>query len=297
MDDTQTLELQLKSSGEETLKVLKELIASINDIKTSLDKVKGSTSNIEEIGKASENTVKKVDKLSTSFNKLFAFVGFRKATKKAMEFLDASSDRAEELNLFNVIFKNVEKNGEKTFSELGKSAMRFQNRLNEAFGTNMTETLRYQGLFQAMAESAGIAEKDAYTMSENLTKLTYDIASLYNVKNESTVAEALRAGVIAGQTKPLRKYGIDVTQTTLKPLLAELGINDRSINDMNQAEKQVLRYIATLRQAASSMGDFADTISCGLMLKNIMKNFVNLCKKGVNILKNMFANDGDLCVI
>lgn len=296
MDDTQTLELQLKSSGEETLKVLKDLIASINDIKTSLDKVKGSTAGIEDIGKASENTVKKVDKLSSSFNKLFTLIGVKKVATKAFDFLMTASNRAEELNLFNVIFKNIENNGEKTFSELGKSAIRFQNRLNEAFGTNMTETLRYQGLFQAMATSAGIAEKDAYVISENMTKLAYDLASLYN-KSEKTAAEALRAGVSAGQTKPLRNFGIDVTQTTLKPLLSELGINDRSINDMNQAEKQVLRYIATLRQAASAMGDFADTISCGLVLKNIMKNFVNLCKKGVNILKNIFANDGDLCVI
>lgn len=98
------------------------------------------------------------------------------------------------------------------------------------------------------------------------------------------------------QTKPLRSFGIDVTQTSMKPILDSLGITDRSINEMSQAEKQILRYIATLNQAKSAMGDFADTINCGLMLKNIMRNFVNLCKKGVNILKNIFANDGDLYI-
>lgn len=290
MDDTQTLELQLKSSGEETLKVLKDLIASINDIKTSLDKVKGSTAGIEDIGKASENTVKKVDKLSSSFNKLFTLIGVKKVATKAFDFLTTASNRAEELNLFNVIFKNIEKDGEKTFSELGKSAIRFQNRLNEAFGTNMTETLRYQGLFQAMATSAGIAEKDAYVISENMTKLAYDLASLYN-KSEKTAAEALRAGVSAGQTKPLRQFGIDVTQTTLKPLLSELGINDRSINDMNQAEKQVLRYIATLRQAASAMGDFADTIESPANQLKIFKQQIVETKVAIgNLFMGMFAN-------
>ena len=53
-----------------------------------------------------------------------------------------------------------------------------------------------------MAENMGIAQEYAYVMSETTTKLVNDISSLYN-KDENTVAEALRAGVYAGQTKPL----------------------------------------------------------------------------------------------
>lgn len=61
------------------------------------------------------------------------------------------------------------------------------------------------------------------------------------------------------QTKPLRNFGIDVTQMSMQPILDELGI-DKSVKEMSQAEKEILRYIATLRQAKFAMGDLANTI-------------------------------------
>lgn len=266
MNDNQTLELQLKTTGEEALKVLQKLTSEITGLSTGVKDISKNVKNINgintEINKIESSTNKasvSVGKLSKAFGSLFGVMAVKRVGLKAMEFLDDATNRAEELNLFNVIFKNIEKNGEKTFSELGKSAMRFQNRLNEAFGTNMTDTLRYQGLFQAMATNQGISENYAAIMSENMVKLTYDLASLYN-RTEKSTAEALRAGVYAGQTKPLRGFGIDVTQTSLNPTLQALGITDRTVNQMSQAEKQILRYITALRQAQSAMGDFADTI-------------------------------------
>lgn len=62
------------------------------------------------------------------------------------------------------------------------------------------------------------------------------------------------------QTKPLRSYGIDVTQTSMQPILESLGITDRSVKQMSQAEKEILRYLATLKQAQVAMGDYANTI-------------------------------------
>lgn len=266
MNDNQTLELQLKTTGEEALKILQKLTSEITGLSTGVKDISKNVKNINgintEINKIESSTNKasvSVGKLSKAFGSLFGVMAVKRVGLKAMEFLDDATNRAEELNLFNVIFKNIEKNGEKTFSELGKSAIRFQNRLNEAFGTNMTDTLRYQGLFQAMATNQGISENYAAIMSENMVKLTYDLASLYN-RTEKSTAEALRAGVYAGQTKPLRGFGIDVTQTSLNPTLQALGITDRTVNQMSQAEKQILRYITALRQAQSAMGDFADTI-------------------------------------
>lgn len=154
----------------------------------------------------------------------------------------------------------------------------------------MTETLRYQGLFQSMGENVGIGESYSAIMSETMTKLTYDLASLYN-KTEQSTAEALRAGVYAGQTKPLRGFGIDVTQTSLTPVLADLGIIDRSISQMSQAEKEVLRYIATLRQASVAMGDFADTIESPANQLKVFKNQLAEAKVAIsNLFMGLYAN-------
>lgn len=292
-----TLEMQIKSTGEETLKIYDKLINSITSLNkniektnTLLGKTPKVTKGLDEISDSAKNASTGINQLSSSLTKLLTLQGIRKLGTKILGFLDESKNRTEELNLFNVIFKNIEKNGEKTFSELGKSAIKFQNTLNEKFGTNMTQTLRYQGLFQAMATNVGIDDKTAAIMSESMTKLTYDLASLYN-KDEKTVAEALRGGVYAGQTKPLRYYGIDITQTSLNPILAELGINDRTINQMSQAEKELLRYIAALKQARASMGDFADTIeSPANQLKIFRQQLAETRAAWGNLFMGMFAN-------
>lgn len=46
--------------------------------------------------------------------------------------------------------------------------------------------------------------------------------------------------------------------TSLQPILDSLGI-DKQVKNMSQAEKEILRYIATLKQAKIAMGDFANT--------------------------------------
>lgn len=297
MNDTQSLELQLKSTGEEALEVIKKLANEISGLNTSVKEtsktLKGiSTANtqISGIDTSAKKAATSVNSLHKSFSKLAALAAVKKIGVFAFQFVDSASNRAEELNLFNVIFKNIRQNGETTFSELGKAAMRFQYQLNEAFGTNMTETLRYQGLFQAMATNQGISDDYASIMSENMVKLTYDLASLYN-KSEKTTAEALRAGVFAGQTKPLRAFGLDVTEKSLKGVLPSLGIDDRTISQMSQAEKQILRYITTLNQAQSSMGDFAETIeSPANQLKVFKQQLVEVKVALGNLFMGLYSN-------
>ena len=117
--------------------------------------------------------------------------------------------------------------------------------------------MNYQALFNSMSKSMGISAKYSYILSENFTKLGYDLSSLYNIDPENAM-QKLRAG-LAGQTKPLRDLGLDITQQSLQPIVDELGIN-RSIKNMSQAEKMVLRYIAVLKQAQIAHGDFANTM-------------------------------------
>lgn len=281
------IKLDIQKFADNSIEV--EFIAKAEELKKELQstssELKKFTSNVLNVGKALNtwNISGITNKFKTLGNSLYK------------NFLSKAIDTSEELNLFNVVFNNIEKDGKTTFSTLGKEANKFQNQLNEAFGTNKKETMRYQGLFQSMGESAGLEDTVAALMSENMTKLSYDLASLYNT-SETKAAESLRAGVYAGQTKPLRQYGIDVTQNSFKPIIEELGL-EKSVSELTQAEKEILRYISTLRQAKNAMGDFANTINCGFKLKNLKENFVNLCKKGVNILNYIFANDEALCVI
>jgi hypothetical protein len=266
MDEKQTLELELKTSIEKGIQAIGDLSKELTKVSTNIGTASGAAS-----------------KFGSVLKSAFSVVSVKKLASEILGFLDNSINRAEELNLFNVIFKNTYKNGKQTFSDLGREATKFQNRLNEAFGTNKTETMRYQGLFQSMGENAGIKAEYASIMSENMTKLTYDLASLYN-KSEKSVAEALRAGVYAGQTKPLRNFGIDVTQTSLTPILSQIGITDRTISQMSMAEKEILRYIAVLNQGKIAMGDFADTIESPANQLKIFRNQIAEVKVAIGDL-------------
>lgn len=300
MNENQTLEMQIKASAQQAKGDVDKLVKSLTNIenvltntylelgrietkaKSSVPKVKKEIDNVKE---SSDKATDSINKLGKALSVTALFHGTKRLTSTFLDWMDLAVDKTEQMNLFNVVFKNIEKDGVKTFSRLGREAINFQNRMNEAFGTNQTETLKYQGLFQSMGENVGIPDTYSAIMSETMTKLTYDLASLYN-KSESTTGEALRAGVYAGQTKPLRAYGVDVTQQSMQPILGELGI-DKSVKEMSQAEKEILRYIATLRQARVAMGDFANTINkiVAYVRNSIMKKLVNVYKNGVKIVK------------
>lgn len=268
MNENQTLEMQILAKSEEAIKSLDKLITKLTGVEQVVNKVdktlnkgtvKKTSDNLNNLKNSTDKTTKSVEKLDKALSLSGAYLGARRLTTTFLQWISYSKDMTESLNLFNVVFKNIEKNGKTLYSNLGKEATKFQYKLNEAFGTNKITTFEYQGLFQSMGENVGIPDTYSAIMSEAMTKLTYDLASLYN-KQEKTTAEALRAGVYAGQTKPLRSYGIDVTQTSMQPILKELGITDRSVKQLSQAEKEILRYLVVMKQSKVAHGDFANTL-------------------------------------
>ena len=270
--------------------VLTNIYLDLGKIETKLDSVssksKNSIMNINNYYKSTDTSTKKIEGNFNRLNNVISYVSFKRFFQTLSSWMQDAINYTEQLNLFNVVFKNIKKNGEQTFSSLGLEATRYQNKLNEAFGTNKTETLYMQAMFESMGENAGIKEQYASIMSKTMTNLTYDLASLYN-KSEKDVAEALRAGVYAGQTKPLRSYGIDVTQNTMTPLLQAMGIDDRTVSDLSYAEKEILRYIATLKQAQVAMGDMANTIESP---SNQLKVFRQQLVEAKVALSSLFIN-------
>ena len=149
------------------------------------------------------------------------------------------------------------------------------------FGLARLAATQFASRFQAMGSTMGItAEKvvkanefitnriskntNAYKelgnsvsdMSINLTKLTADMASLYN-QDYADVAQDMQA-IFTGMTRPLRKYGLDLTNATLKEWAMSQGL-DSNIEKMSQAEKTMLRYQYVMTRTTGAMGDFQKT--------------------------------------
>lgn len=255
----QTLENKIAVDIGEAGQAISALETNIKSLKSTINNISKNTgiSNFtKQVNQAQKSTSvwsKTWSALQKTINFSAIYLGARQALSTLKEMTDASVDYTETVNLFNVSFgKGIE-----GLNQYYEQAISFQEKLEEKLGVNIEESMRYQALFNSMTKSMGLSANYAYTLSENMTKLGYDLASLYNIDPTSAMTK-LRAG-LAGQTEPLRELGLDITEQSLKPVAESLGI-DRSIRNMSQAEKAVLRYIAVLRQATIAQGDFARTM-------------------------------------
>lgn len=205
--------------------------------------------------------------LAVAFGKLYAsyWILFR-AFGKVKEMINLSSALTEVQNVVDVTFGNmaskVEEFAKTSIQQLGMSELAFK---------------QYASRFQAMGSAMGInpslienansflsKQTDGYiglsdSMSDvsiNLTKLAADMASFYNVE-QSAVAEDLES-IFTGMTRPLRAYGLDLTEATLKEWALKNGL-DADIDSMSQAQKTMLRYQYVLANTGAAQGDFART--------------------------------------
>lgn len=250
--NVQTLEDQILVDVQEALRGINQLKSGISGLKTQLNNF-SKNNGLSNFNKQAKQSTSILDALKKTINFSAIYLGAKQTLSTLKDMTNESVDYAETVNLFNVSFgKDLE-----GLNQYYEKALNFQEKLEEKLGVNIEESMRYQALFNSMTKSMELSAEYAYTLSENTTKLGYDLASLYNIDTESAMTK-LRAG-LAGQTEPLRELGLDITEQSLKPVAESLGITE-SIRNMTQAEKTVLRYIAVLRQAQIAQGDFARTM-------------------------------------
>lgn len=219
------------------------------------------------------------------------YVGLRKTANIVKDVAQTNIDMIETNNLFEVSMgKVVEQYGnlDETASQYYARAMKFQNEMNEKLATNKSELQQYQAMYYSMFKGQGIDKNNSYTMSESLTKAGYDIASLYNLSVEDAMNK-IKSG-IAGQVESLRTIGIDVSESALTKVIRNAGIDDRSVQQLSYAEKEVARYIAILNQAGQAQGDFAKTFESPANQLRVFKNqLIELKQVAGSFIVNAFG--------
>lgn len=168
-----------------------------------------------------------------------------RAFGKIREAIDISSGLQEVQNVIDVTFGDFKQKVE----DLAKVSI-------TDFGMSELTAKQIAGRFQAMGTAMGIAQGKMSDISIELTKLSADMASFYNVAQED-VARSLQS-VFTGEAEPLRKYGVDLTQATLKTFALSQGL-DSNVEAMTQAEKSMLRYQYVMHATGAAQGDFART--------------------------------------
>jgi len=223
--------------------------------KEVLDTQKQITKENEKQEKVTKETAKNtanIYKNLTSMLKNSEIVGWvgtiKNVTNSLIKAVQPQAEFIENLNMMEVAF--------------GKSkdaAQDYIKTVSEVTGFDAASLTRQLGIFRQIAGATGMASEGADLLSTNLSKLSLDIASLYNV-DVQRAGKALESA-ITGQVRSIRSLtGADITQATLQQEAYRLGI-EKSVTQMNRAEKSILIYLSLERQLADANGDMARTFN------------------------------------
>ena len=175
-------------------------------------------------------------------NGLIGVAGLVKFGKAA---LDAASNLTEVQNIVDV-----------SFEDMAYKAEEFASVAVEQFGMSELSAKQTAGSFMAMGKAAGIALDEASNMAIQLTALTGDMASFYNISQD--YARVALSAVYTGETETLKRYGIILTEANLQEYASTLGIQ-KKVKAMGAAEKVMLRYRYILETTKDISGDFIRT--------------------------------------
>lgn len=156
-----------------------------------------------------------------------------------------SSDLNESLNAVNVTFgKNA-----KGIMDLGAQAAK-------AVGLSKNEFNGLAVQFSAFAGTIAGKGGDVVGTIKDLTTRGADFASVMNI--DVNDAMTLFQSGLAGETEPLRKYGIDLSAAAVEHYALAKGIIHGK-EKMTEAEKVQARYGLLMEQTSKTTGDFGNT--------------------------------------
>ncbi len=194
-------------------------------------------------------------------------VALDRVASRVSEWIVSSNNYVENLNLFRISMRDA-----------SDEALKFAERVYDAFGVDPSEWIRFQAVFQNMATGFGIAGDKASVMSKNLTQLGYDLATVFNVDYEVSMQKLQSA--LAGQPRPMREWGFDMSEATLKLTALRHGIEE-NVETMTQYEKSQIRYLQVMETASRQgvLGNFAREIHTPANAMRILNQQLELFKR------------------
>lgn len=277
-----------------------------------------TTSFSSSLGKYSSSAAKATKKtmsLASAFGKFYAsyFLVVR-AFKTLWSAIESSTDYVEIYNYFDAAFGQVADQATEDFSEAGyESAEAYYNSFSsraatltkqmsgfeisdsgslsstgtKSFGIDPTTLMNYQSVFAQMSSSMDVSSESALRLSTVLTEIGADLASVKNMEFED-VWENM-ASAMAGMSRTVDKYGVNIRTANLNTKLAELGI-DATVSELSQADKVLLRTIVLVDSSRYAWGDLADTITQPAnQLRLLQSNLSNLARTIGNIFLPIVA--------
>lgn len=240
----------------ELTKQIRELAAAFEPLGTQMQRISNGFSafptRIQRLIQTTNNLSSANVRASRSYINLYArlrmaVTGVRQTSLLIASFINKENEYIENINLFTA-----------SMGKYADAAQEYAEKVGELVGIDPGEWMRNQGVFMTLATGFGVAGDRAYTMSQQLTQLGYDLSSFFNISFKDAM-QKLQSG-ISGELEPLRRLGYDLSQAKLQAIALSIGI-DKTFSSMTQAEKAHLRYYAIMTQVTTAHGDMARTLN------------------------------------
>lgn len=177
--------------------------------------------------------------------KIAAGLSIAAVTKLTKDCIEVGSNVTEVQNVVDTAFK-----------DLSWQADQWASNAMTNFGLSELSAKKYMGVFGQMSNAMGITGKAALDMAENVTGLTGDVASFYNLGTDEAYTKL--KSIWTGETETLKDLGVIMTQTNLDQYALNNGFG-KTTAKMTEQEKVMLRYQYVTSALSNATGDFVKT--------------------------------------
>jgi len=199
------------------------------------------------------------------------------ATNFLRDSITAASDLNESLNAVSVSYGDATE-GIVTLGETAANRLGLSNNQFNAIAT------QFSGFASNIAGDGG----DVVGFIDELTTRGADFASVFNLEVDEALG--LFQSGLAGETEPLRKFGLDLSAATVEAFAYANGIAEAG-EPLTEAQKQQARYGALLEQTDKVQGDFTNTSDSLANAQRILgANLENVQAEVGGPLLNAFAD-------
>lgn len=214
-------------------------------------KITGDTSGLKnalsdaegKVARFGKGTVAKFGALAAAAGGALAAVGVAKFGADA---IGAASDMEESLAKIGVVF-----------GEQSAAVEEWASNSAEAFGQSKQQALEAAGTYGNLFRAFGVGQEETQKMSTSLVELAADLASFNNTSVDDALL-ALRSG-LSGETEPLKRFGIAMTDVRLREEALRLGLIKTTKDALTPGAKAQAAYALIMKDSALAQGDFART--------------------------------------
>jgi hypothetical protein len=159
---------------------------------------------------------------------------------------DAASNMNESMGKIGVVFGKSE-----------AEIVKWSEKSAQSFGLSQQAALEATGTYGNLFQAFGIGQEKSKDMSTSLVGLAADLASFNNTSTDDALL-ALQSG-LSGETEPLKKFGIALSDARLKEEAMSLGLIKSTKDALNPAAKAQASYSLIMKDSKLAQGDFART--------------------------------------